>query len=384
MNKFVAINEITSKNLLDLESALSHEDDSAIILNIQTNQILLANTLACKTLGYMKNEIIDSDLSNIVSTSFSPIKIQNSNYGKNTSIELCQFITKSGFSFIAERKTREIKIDNQTCQLICFKDLAEIVNDSGIKKETKGLIPLYEKILDINQEVLCVNQDMFFKNMVYSLANKLNVRWVMICKLIQSHGSKKSQILSLWDQSKFQSEIVYDLKATPCEQAYKTKEVFFCDKDVTKLFPKDLLAIDWGVESYLGVPILSDKGESLGLLIAMDDKPIQENQYMEYKAIMEFFSLRCANEIVLDRYRQQKEFTQPLKKRLESSPKWRSLSKREFEVFEYLASGLSSKSIAKKISVTLPTVKFHLKNIYRKLDLKGRKGVLKLYAQTIQ
>ena len=99
---------------------------------------------------------------------------------------------------------------------------------------------------------------------------------------------------------------------------------------------------------------------------------------------MEVFSLRCANEIVLDGYRQQKEFTQPLKKRLESSPKWKSLSKREFEVFEYLASGLSSKSIAKKISVTLPTVKFHLKNIYRKLDLKGRKGVLKLYAQTIQ
>jgi hypothetical protein len=51
VNKCVAINEITSKNLLDLESALSHEDDSAIILNIQTNQILLANTLACKTLG---------------------------------------------------------------------------------------------------------------------------------------------------------------------------------------------------------------------------------------------------------------------------------------------------------------------------------------------
>ena len=202
--------------------------------------------------------------------------------------------------------------------------MAEIVNDSGIKKETKGLIPLYEKILDINQEVLCVNQDMFFKNMVYSLSNKLNVRWVMICKLIQSQGPQKSQILSLWDKSKFQSEIVYDLKGTPCEKAYKAKEVFFCNKDVIKIFPKDLLAIDWGVESYLGVPILSDKGDPLGVLVAMDDKPMQENQYMENRAIMELFSLRCANEIILDGYRQQKEFTQPLKKQLESSPKWRS------------------------------------------------------------
>ena len=42
MNKFVKSNEITSKDLLDLESALRHEDDSALIFNIQTNQILLA------------------------------------------------------------------------------------------------------------------------------------------------------------------------------------------------------------------------------------------------------------------------------------------------------------------------------------------------------
>ena len=90
----------------------------------------------------MKNEIIDSDLSNIVSTSFSPIKIQNSKYGKNTSINLCQFITKSGFSFIAESKKQAIKIDNQTCQLICFSDLSEIVSDSSIKNESEGLILL--------------------------------------------------------------------------------------------------------------------------------------------------------------------------------------------------------------------------------------------------
>jgi len=384
MYKLVKINEVTSENLLDLESALNHEDDSVIIVNIQTNQILLANTLACKTLGYLKHEIIDSDLGNIVSTSFSPIKIQNPKDDKKTLVELCQFITKSGFSFIAERKNREIKIDDQNCQLIFFKNLAEIASDSGIKKETKGLMSFYKKILDTNQEVLCVNQDMFFKNMVYSLSNKLNVRWVMICKLIQSHSSKKAKILSLWDQSKFQSEIVYELKGTPCEKAYTTKEVFFCDKDVTKLFPKDLLAIDWGVESYLGVPILSNIGDPLGLLIAMDDKPMQENQYMEYRAIMEFFSLRCANEIILDANKHKIDFTRPLKNRVESSKKYKSLSKREFEVFKYLVSGLSSKSIADKISVTLPTVKFHLKNIYKKLDLKGRKGVLELYAQHMQ
>ena len=99
---------------------------------------------------------------------------------------------------------------------------------------------------------------------------------------------------------------------------------------------------------------------------------------------MEFCSLKCANEIILDTNKNKMKFAEPLKNRLESSQNYKSLSKREYEVFQYLAAGLSSKCIAKKISVTLPTVKFHLKNIYRKLHLKGRRGILELYAQYIE
>ena len=88
MYKLVKINEVTSENLLDLESALNHEDDSVIIVNIQTNQILLANTLACETLGYMKSEIIGSDLNTIFSKSFSPIKTQDPKHNNKITIEL--------------------------------------------------------------------------------------------------------------------------------------------------------------------------------------------------------------------------------------------------------------------------------------------------------
>ena len=195
MNILNQANQITGNCISALENILKNENDSAIILHPSSNKIFLANLSACKVLGYTKNEITQFNLNTILSKSFTPIKIQESK-ADETSIELCQFITKSGFSFIAESKKQAIKIDNQTCQLICFSDLSEIVSDSSIKNESEGLIPFYKKILDINQEVLCVNHDMFFKNMVYSLSNKLNVRWVMICKLIQSHGSKKSQILS--------------------------------------------------------------------------------------------------------------------------------------------------------------------------------------------
>ncbi len=48
------------------------------------------------------------------------------------------------------------------------------------------------------------------------------------------------------------------------------------------------------------------------------------------------------------------------------------LSPREREVLEQLASGLSNKGIARALDMTENTVKFHLKNIFTKLDVNKR------------
>ena len=54
------------------------------------------------------------------------------------------------------------------------------------------------------------------------------------------------------------------------------------------------------------------------------------------------------------------------------------LTKRELEIFSHLVTGMSDKLMSEKLAVTLPTIKFHLQNIYKKLGINGRKGVLKL------
>ena len=48
------------------------------------------------------------------------------------------------------------------------------------------------------------------------------------------------------------------------------------------------------------------------------------------------------------------------------------LSKREREVLEHLAQGLSNKLIARNIGVSENTIRFHLKNIYHKLQVHNR------------
>jgi DNA-binding NarL/FixJ family response regulator len=54
---------------------------------------------------------------------------------------------------------------------------------------------------------------------------------------------------------------------------------------------------------------------------------------------------------------------------LEESP---GLTRREFEILKLVAEGHSNAELARKLWVTEQTVKFHLSNIYRKLDVANR------------
>ncbi len=50
----------------------------------------------------------------------------------------------------------------------------------------------------------------------------------------------------------------------------------------------------------------------------------------------------------------------------------KGLSNREAEVAELVTRGLSNKEVANQLFVTEKTVKFHLTNIYKKMNLKSR------------
>jgi LuxR family maltose regulon positive regulatory protein len=53
-----------------------------------------------------------------------------------------------------------------------------------------------------------------------------------------------------------------------------------------------------------------------------------------------------------------------------------ALSEREFEILKYIAAGMSNREIADKLIVTVETVKWHVKNIYRKLNVTTRTQAL--------
>ena len=62
---------------------------------------------------------------------------------------------------------------------------------------------------------------------------------------------------------------------------------------------------------------------------------------------------------------------------VEMTNKMQLLTKREKEVVQLLSLGLTYIKIAQKINVSHETVKMHLKNIYRKLDVQNKIEALK-------
>jgi DNA-binding CsgD family transcriptional regulator len=60
------------------------------------------------------------------------------------------------------------------------------------------------------------------------------------------------------------------------------------------------------------------------------------------------------------------------------------LSSREREIFQLIAMVKTNKEIANELNVSINTVKFHIKNIYEKLDVHSRKEVLKIVEESIE
>ncbi len=59
-----------------------------------------------------------------------------------------------------------------------------------------------------------------------------------------------------------------------------------------------------------------------------------------------------------------------------------TLTRRELEVLALLAAGQTNKQIAATQKVSLNTVKFHIKNLYEKLDVRSRSQAVALYLKS--
>jgi DNA-binding CsgD family transcriptional regulator len=90
-----------------------------------------------------------------------------------------------------------------------------------------------------------------------------------------------------------------------------------------------------------------------------------------------FFAVRYWIKLEIERQRQQIHSEYKQNSELKQQTEFQDLlSTREIEVLELINSGLSNKEIAEKLFISLSTVKTHINNIYKILEVKNRREAI--------
>ena len=148
--------------------------------------------------------------------------------------------------------------------------------------------------------------DEFLKSLVKHLAISLNVKYAFIGEMHKDQP-EKVVTLAMWANGELAENFEYNLKDTPCEIVWRGKSCYY-PKNIQKLFPKDKLLVEMGIESYLGVPLHDNEKKSGGLLVVMNDKEISES--LDPEAIMQVFANRIEAE--LERHKAEKKLEKHL------------------------------------------------------------------------
>jgi PAS domain S-box-containing protein len=110
----------------------------------------------------------------------------------------------------------------------------------------------------------------FLQSLVRHLASAVGTRYAFVAEFA---GGTRARTLAFWFRDRITDNIEWDVIGTPCEDVVRGS-LCHHPSGVRVKFPDDKPLVDWGIESYLGVPLVNAKGERLGHLAVFDEQPL--------------------------------------------------------------------------------------------------------------
>ena len=131
----------------------------------------------------------------------------------------------------------------------------------------------------------------FFNSLVEHLSSALNVRFAFVAEFA---GAGRVRTLAFWTGERHVGPFEYDLDGTPCEEVVSGRLCHHPD-NLTERFPRDASLAEWGMRSYLGVPLVDARGDVLGHLAVAHSEPLPDEP--RGMAIFRIFAARAAAEL---------------------------------------------------------------------------------------
>jgi formate hydrogenlyase transcriptional activator len=169
------------------------------------------------------------------------------------------------------------------------------VNDSGPTREPGGILPVEDDdalaLRTILEGTAHRTGTEFFQSLVRHLAEAIGGRYAFIAEFA---GESRVRTVAFWARDRIIDNVEWDLPGTPCEEVARGK---FCHhpSGVKEIFPDDKPLVEWGIESYLGVPLRDSQGKYLGHMAVFDDRPMPAELRRKYT--FQIFAARAAAEL---------------------------------------------------------------------------------------
>lgn len=163
----------------------------------------------------------------------------------------------------------------------------------------------------------------FFRDLALHLTENLQVDFAMIAELTQPNQAETRVVCH---QQQVEENFRYSLLGAPCKIVATSGQPCFYPCHVQAAFPEDYLLREMDIEAYVGIPLLNARQQCLGLMVVMDQAPIENLSLIV--AVLQIHAPRVTAE--LERQRGEQAL-------LSAEAKWRALLEYSSDLISILA-----------------------------------------------
>jgi PAS domain S-box-containing protein len=234
---------------------------------------------------------------------------------------------------------------------------ASVVKDVTERKRVE------EVLRDVAQWAPAAGSAAFFRSLVTYLARALDVEYAFLAEFA-GENHEILQTLAVHANQEITQNEGYRLAETAAVKASQGQRCSYAG-GVRQQFPNDPLLLKWPIESYIGHPLFNSLGQPVGIIAAMDSKPLRNVRLAG--SILGVFAVRasaelerkCTEDALRDseeRYRTIAENTYDLICETNSTGTFLYLSPNFEEVLGYEPSDLLGETIFERMHVDDRTV----------------------------
>ena len=134
----------------------------------------------------------------------------------------------------------------------------------------------------------------YFQAFVRNLARLVDAHYAFIAEFVSPETITRARTIAFWARDHIAENFEWTLAGTPCEEVVHGT-LCHHPSGVRQLFPDDRPLVEWGIESYLGVPMRDPRGTVFGHVAVFDERPMPEKP--QKLLAFRIFAARAAAEL---------------------------------------------------------------------------------------